>query len=184
MELPLQLFMKDLLDRSNFNSNEIIVDNARTPNNSTPERRISRVLRAQRRRWEMEEASRRQNLKKVDVLDVSDHSKKDSRWESSVTRENQPPSPETSCVPLQLPPERCASPSVYCANRENARSSFDKDTAPRPYPHHGRTIQVHSRTLDDEARIRNNAYTLERVDEAIAICGFSKYDINKSATTQ
>ena len=182
IELPLQLFMKDLLDRSDFIGNEIVVDNARTPNNSTPERKISRVLRSQRRRWEMqcraeeEEAHKRQHSKKIDVLDVSDHSKKDSRWASSMTRDNHPPSPESSCIPLQVPPPRCASPSVYFENTDNAvRSSLEKDTAPQPYPHHGRGIRIHTLPVhdDDKARNRNNAYTLERVDEAIAICGFS-----------
>jgi hypothetical protein len=169
MALPLQLFMKDLLlDRASCSENpvcELVVDNARTPHNSTPERELSRLLRRQRRRWEIqcqEEAQRQQQRSKKDVLDISDHSKKDSRWVSSMSRDHQTSSPTTPARPLQAEPK---SLQPIFANWD---VGSEKDTAPRAY-RHGR---VSDQTMD-QTRLKRNANTIKNVDEAIAICSIS-----------
>ena len=196
--VPLQLFMKDLLHRGEFasahdknhssctheaSSFQLIVDNAisSSPLQQSSKQRKGRdaLRRKQNRRWDNEDEKKvQQRLKKgsTNVLDISDHSKKDSRWVSSMsTRSDQDMSPEKNYCssPLQTRP-RSLSPPAGCLSE--SPSTQEKDTAPRQPPYtHGRRRMKHFKKEKEEQHeaLQRNAVTIQSVDEAIAICGFS-----------
>lgn len=95
MALPLQSFMLDLLatiPATDCNCKiALVVDNARLVISSPKERALRKRFRPDMIRREPESKQRLCHIRKPkDSLDVSDHSKKESRWESTMASKTEP----------------------------------------------------------------------------------------------
>lgn len=158
MALPLHTFMQDLLrapeHRDHAYRVALVVDNARVAGKENQQRSSRRRFHSKVLRWEKEYQQKfHRKPSKKDALDISDHSKKDSRWESTMTKsEGKSNSPG---APLR-------SPSNHRPSSSPRKTMFVKDLSP--------VCEEQRKQRRLSRKERNAGGTMHQVEEAIAIC--------------
>jgi hypothetical protein len=151
MALPLHSFMKDLLtDSSDHSMVSIVVDNAKS---RSP--RISLGIGSDQDLFQRRIG--RKHLGRRDTLDVSDHSKKESRWETSSLHQNLRPQPPAT--PMTPEPGTFGSPTFTGTKRAgSSRISPTKEKT------------RYSTSTDRKNNHQHEVSSPEFVDQALHIC--------------